>query len=1124
MNSDQPTPLLTNWERFFDPGTQSKGRDYFEQGRVVSLSLQPSVRPRSEWLITGSVLGSSARVYAVACTGRSSARAVVQLQGSCSCPVTIQCKHVAALLWAAVAAQAGAPATPASLSREAAEWVKQMTAARAQATDAASRKRATESPERLVYVLSVDPAGRPRLARLQCFKVRALKRGGYNAGQLYYLHNLVNDGNPPRFATPADIQIARVADGAGFFNQYYSTELKLGPQHSEELLRLVVQTGRCHWEKADQPPVTVGEVRVAQPEWEVTPSGKLHPTCVANPPLTAVIPVQPPWYYDAPSNACGPLDLGLPPTVAALWLGAPGFAPNDVNGVRAALAAPGDSAAVLPLPRAVTVEEVTDCLPVPVLQLATRMVQWWEVGVTFRQTGAQGKPCHFAKLHFDYRGLLADWGDQTPVLERGGTESILRISRHATEERRHLDRLTALGLGSAVEVMYSANQDWARTALVMAELDENLWQTFMLEHVPALQAEGWRIEYDPSFTGRVVEPDDWYADLEPEGGNDWFGLELGILVGGKKQNLLPVLLQALRDQTLSAEEVRAAGKQKRINVRLPDGTTLPFPAGRLRDILGVLVELFEPSALDGQNRLRLNRARASQLGALTEAQWKWQGGEALRELGRKLGGVGELKPIAPPAGLQATLRPYQLEGVGWLQFLREYELAGVLADDMGLGKTIQALAHLLLEKENGRMDRPCLVVAPTSLMVNWTDESARFAPALKVLTLHGDERKHHFERLTDYDLVLSTYPLLLHDEAVLTATDWHLVILDEAQNIKNPRTQYARVACALKTRHRLCLTGTPMENHLGELWSLFHFLLPGFLSDETRFRKNFRNPIEKHNDHERRDVLSRRVAPFILRRRKEQVAAELPPKTVVLSQVEIVGAQRDLYESIRLAMHEKVRAEVDRKGMARSQIVILDALLKLRQVCCDPRLLKLESARKIGQSAKLELLLDLLPEMLAEGRRILLFSQFTSMLELIEEKLADVEVEGRKLDWVKLTGDTTDRATPVQRFQALEVPLFLISLKAGGTGLNLTAADTVIHYDPWWNPAVENQATDRAHRIGQDKKVFVYKLITKGTVEEKILGMQERKRELVDGLLNTERKAGAKLSASDLDFLFAPLA
>jgi len=326
------------------------------------------------------------------------------------------------------------------------------------------------------------------------------------------------------------------------------------------------------------------------------------------------------------------------------------------------------------------------------------------------------------------------------------------------------------------------------------------------------------------------------------------------------------------------------------------------------------------------------------------------------------------------------------------------------------------------------------------------------------------------------------------------------------------------VACQLKARHHLCLTGTPMENHLGELWSLFHFLLPGFLGDEIRFSSIFRRPIEKGKNDERRKLLARRVAPFVLRRRKEEVVKELPPKTEIMQNVELAGAQRDLYESVRLAMHERVKAEVDRKGLSRAHIIILDALLKLRQICCHPQLLALPSAQKVKDSAKFELLMDLLPEMIEEGRRILLFSQFTSMLAIIESAL-----KAQAIPYVRLAGDTVDRATPVARFQGGEVPLFLISLKAGGTGLNLTAADTVIHYDPWWNPAVENQATDRAHRIGQDKPVFVYKLMTVGTVEEKIVAMQARKRELVEGLLNEERSENLKLTAEDLEVLFAPL-
>ncbi|TRZ64576.1 MAG: DEAD/DEAH box helicase, partial [Rhodocyclaceae bacterium] len=345
--------------------------------------------------------------------------------------------------------------------------------------------------------------------------------------------------------------------------------------------------------------------------------------------------------------------------------------------------------------------------------------------------------------------------------------------------------------------------------------------------------------------------------------------------------------------------------------------------------------------------------------------------------------------------------------------------------------------------------------------------------------------------------------------------------LDEAQFVKNPKAQSHRVARQLKARHRLSLTGTPLENHLGELWAQYHFLLPGLLGDVRRFATTFRTPIEKQGDNQRRQQLAERVKPFLLRRTKEQVLTELPPKTEIIRWVELAGSQRDLYESLRLAFDKKLRQVLAARGVAQSQIMILDALLKLRQACCDPRLVKLGAAHAARQhgSAKLELLLEMLTELLAEGRHVLLFSQFTSMLALIEE-----EFSRRGIGYLKLTGQTKDRETPIRRFQAGEVPLFLISLKAGGTGLNLTAADTVIHYDPWWNPAVEEQATARTHRIGQDKSVFVYKLLTQGTVEEKILALQDRKRGLSDDLLAGVGTQQHLLTAADLEVLFQPIA
>jgi SNF2 family DNA or RNA helicase len=452
---------------------------------------------------------------------------------------------------------------------------------------------------------------------------------------------------------------------------------------------------------------------------------------------------------------------------------------------------------------------------------------------------------------------------------------------------------------------------------------------------------------------------------------------------------------------------------------------------------------------------------------------------------------------------------------------------------MGLGKTVQTIAHVALEIESARLSKPVLIVAPVSALGNWQHEFARFAPGLSVCTWHGAQRRKSRPKLNGAQVIITAYPLLLIDSEVLLAQEFGLVILDEAQMIKNPGAKVSQMARALRAECRLCLSGTPIENHLGELWSLFDFLQPGLLGDERHFQRHYRTPIERNGDRGRAEALSARLAPFLLRRTKDSVAKELPPKVEIIESITLDDRQRDFYDGVRLAMHQRIQEVVRQQGLARSQITILDALLKLRQVCCDPRLVDVadresrsppgdgvdtgERERDIVPSAKLEWLATVLPELVAEGRRILLFSQFTSMLRLIESL-----VSGLAIPYCLLTGQTTDRTAVVERFQSGEVPLFLISLKAGGTALNLTAADTVIHYDPWWNPAVEAQATDRAHRIGQTKSVFVYKLIAEDTVEERMLQLQADKRVLA-GRLYTEKSASpTALGVEDLEMLFAP--
>ena len=559
--------------------------------------------------------------------------------------------------------------------------------------------------------------------------------------------------------------------------------------------------------------------------------------------------------------------------------------------------------------------------------------------------------------------------------------------------------------------------------------DANDWLDFQANTLPALRAQGWRIKYDPSFRNRLATVQRWLCEAKRTADQDWFDIGLGVEVDGERIDLLAVLLNMLQEfpRGLPADMDDSVN----IVMRLKDELVLALPLSRLRPFYTTLRELYEGGQVKGQH-LRLSRIQLPQLLALEsdsdDKPLQWQTDSASEALIKRLRDVNEVPSVAPPRGFQAQLRPYQQRGLDWLQFLREYRLAGILADDMGLGKTVQTLAHVLLEKQQGRLTLPCLVIAPTSLIFNWKREAARFAPELTLLVLQGPQRRSLFQNMARHDLILTTYPLLPRDEPKLLAQKYHLVILDEAQVIKNSKAKASHIVRRFNTRHRLCLTGTPLENHLGELWSLFDFLLPGLLGSDKQFRRYFRTPIEKHAEAKVMERLAWRVRPYLLRRNKESVTAELPPKTEIIRSVALDGAQRDLYETVRMATHLRVRQEIERQGLARSQIVILDALLKLRQVCCDPRLVKTDGAKQVKNSAKLELLMELLPEMLEEGRRVLLFSQFTTMLGLIEE-----EARKHKIDYVKLTGQTKDRAAPIERFQSREVPLFLISLKTGGT-------------------------------------------------------------------------------------------
>jgi superfamily II DNA or RNA helicase len=849
------------------------------------------------------------------------------------------------------------------------------------------------------------------------------------------------------------------------------------------------------------------EGRIAKLGWSVEPAkGANHPGADL---VDYMLPTDPPWYID--NLSCGPLDLnrgGIDISLAdlqALVSQAPPLSGNDKKRVSQLLLAHGLQQ-LMPLPQPLTQRIRTDVKPQPhllldALQVADGTAQRWQ---------------DFAVLSFDYDGQRVSFDPAQRVVRQIGDVTEV-IQRNEAFEAAALDMLHEIGFRKPATAPLSA--------LAGAQLLDGQahWLRFAENELDALSDLGWHVQKSPKYRYDVVPVEDWYAQIdEPaEAGNAWFELELGIVVNRKRVPLLPVLVQMIRSAPLdfNPDVLAFHGEADQMLATLPEGVRVALPWARVKPILATLGELYFNDKIKAKVRLStLDAARLEELAR--GSAFSWTGGERLRETGRKLSQFGKVKKVDAPKGLQATLRDYQLDGLAWMQFLREYDLGGILADDMGLGKTVQTIAHILTEKEAGRLTAPALVIAPTSLMANWMEESARFAPELKVLLLQGKERMDLFDQIDGADIVLTTYALLPRDEEKLREHEYHLVILDESHYIKNTRSKAAQTAGSLNARHRLCLSGTPLENHLGELWSQFHFLLPGLLGDEKTFNSQFRHPIERQDDPVRRALLNRRIKPFLLRRTKENVAKELPQKTEMIRRIEISGPQRDLYETVRLAMDKKVREEIDRKGVARSQIVILEALLKLRQVCCDPRLVKAMPGKKntAAVSAKLIDLMQMVDDLLGEGRKILVFSQFTSMLALIEE-----ELDARNIPYAILTGETRDRSAQVAAFQQGAVPIFLISLKAGGVGLNLTAADTVIHYDPWWNPAAENQATDRAWRIGQDKPVFVYKLIAKGTLEEKIQLLQQKKSELAQSILAEGESQKMALTQEDLQAIFAPL-
>lgn len=662
--------------------------------------------------------------------------------------------------------------------------------------------------------------------------------------------------------------------------------------------------------------------------------------------------------------------------------------------------------------------------------------------------------------------------------------------------------------------------------------DEDLiyWVKRNLKLEEAAYAELVRARFTPMQTNNlVIEGDnaiDFYNYMLPQAREKWKIAEADDLCEFKlTKSPLKIVADIDFSQTSDSFEIKfysTVGRAKidydavqhffqqgQKYVYLEDKGNIEIPYNKMLRISSALSNV---DALEvDKNRYMIKTFRSGIVGELEEQEITLKMSRKFKDFWAKISSFNSMEDVPLPQGLRGELREYQAKGFNWLWFLYSYGLNGILADDMGLGKTVQALSLLQKAREKDGQE-PNLVICPTSVVFNWESEIDKFTPNLMYLNITGPDRKHLFNRIKDNDIVITSYALLRRDIDEYKKHKFRSVILDESQNIKNYESLTSQSSKQLNASHRLAMSGTPIENRLSELWSVFDFLMPGFMYDLSEFNYRYASQIQDKGDKTVETRLKKQVYPFILRRMKRDIAKDLPPKIESVAYCQMTPEQRDLYLDVLDSTRQEIFGKISEEGFEKSKMSVFAALLRLRQICNHPRLFDKEGQYNVNESGKFEHLKEMLEEIISEGHRVLLFSQFVQMLDIVKEWF---DKDGIK--YCYLTGATKDRREVVDRFNNdSSVPVFLVSLKAGGTGLNLTGADYVIHYDPWWNPAVEDQATDRAHRIGQTRNVFVYRFITKSSVEEKIMKLKERKRNLVDSVISVERNIGKTLTYEDI--------
>ncbi|MBB1426739.1 DEAD/DEAH box helicase family protein [Shewanella sp. SG44-2] len=1047
--------------KLFSATQIQKAQNYLIQGRVLEVTASSNNHD-----IEAYVEGSAAEPYRQEITLVNVNHKIV-MRSHCTCPVRTNCKHVAAAMLALVDKK---PVEEQRIH----QWLRQLD----EQKTVAEFEEEDEEKDRIIYVLSNDPHG----IFVEFKRSKLNKKGQYNKGSKLALADIRY--SMPWWIDPEDKQIISLL----LSSNNHGSKIYIEGEISFLALTKMLTAEVCFWEE-NRIPLTWAKSVV--PEFVWCEIDKKHTQMQMRMPGLdnwEFIATEPPLYVELDYLHLGRIETDLPVKKLSLLQHMPPVPLAQVDAISHKMLQ-HFSPKTVPVPSEIDFCEITD-------SLLTRL--------TFTRELIANNPILQPVIRVDHcYGEITFNASTKPerisLVKKNQVQ--YQVHRHVEQELAALQSLADLGLVTLepdATLASSQQPYYVSVGLLPESIFE--WSELTDNGLDALTALGMEIHFDDDFDLQITDAQ-LDVDLVDDDESGWFSLSLSADIDGQSVPLLALVARWLQQNGEPADD-------DELLLPGPNGGFIKIKAKTIKPLISIIQELFNRHSGDV---ISIPRNRAHILNDLSASDVRLLNGERVRNLAAKLAEFKGVVPVELPDGLNATLRDYQKQGFDWLCFLKEYQLGGILADDMGLGKTVQALAFLLKAKQDATERRTSLIVCPTSLVGNWLKEANKFAPSLNVVVIHGNKRQPLLDQINQFDVVVTTYPLMLRDEAIYCEYVFEHIILDEAQQIKNAQAKVTQVIKTLRGRFRLCLSGTPLENHLGELKSLMDFCLPGLLGQHTYFNKQFRGPIEKQADVEKSQLLSQRIAPFMLRRTKKEVVSELPEKTVIIQTLELERDQRNLYESIRLVMEKKLRELFAKKGVSSSHIEFLDALLKLRQACCDPRLVKLEQAQQVKDNAKMTWLIQNLPEMIEEGRKILIFSQFTGMLALIEDELKRLTIS-----YSKLTGQTRDRQTQIDAFQEGDNSVFLISLKAGGTGLNLTAADTVIHFDPWWNPAAERQATDRAHRIGQLNPVFVYKLIAQGTVEEKIQEMQQHKQGLADSILSDGTQGPWQGSANDL--------